>query len=148
MAQPHIMLFASLACAWQRRRREFNTQSLSNTTWSWAAASSTDTVLFALLAAEAGCRMSAFKQQGLTNIAWAFAKASQADARLFASMAVAADRHLEDGDLNLQQFVNAAWAHATAGQGCTQTALRHMSSRTRFMGGIAVSEAKERSGSG
>ena len=60
-------LFAALARAAGPRLREFNTQNLANTAWSFATAGERDEVLFAALSKAAESRLSEFNAQELAN---------------------------------------------------------------------------------
>ena len=64
-------LFMAFAAATEQRMRDFDSQNLGNTAWTFATEGCKDERLFTALAAAAERRMRDFNSQNLANTAWA-----------------------------------------------------------------------------
>ncbi len=62
--------------------RDFDSQNLANTAWSFATVGHKEARLFTALAAAAERRMRDFNSQALANTAWAFAVMGHSDEQL------------------------------------------------------------------
>ena len=111
---PWTAVWSALADRSAATIRDFNGQSISNTTWAFATAGHASPALFDAVAAEATKRgLREFNPQALANTAWAFATAGHASPALLDAVAAeATKRGLRE--FTPQALANTAWAFATA----------------------------------